>query len=258
VDVDKWNNLDWQILIPNPSDIAKSSRVYPRTEQAPSVALSLMLDRRDNAIDPHSGYALFLEGRRTFVNNLGTNYRFNFNQVTGEAWGYLSPFAGQTIANHAEAIVRDHFDPDNLGHRLISYNDQFRGFSSLFGTNLLFWNLEYRVHLFGIDMKDVMQDMPLSPKTQKLLNKFSYSAEALAFMDNGVFFGRVYDPLAHDIAFQDIRLSRDLYTSVGLGGRLIYPKLGYTISGGVVLYQHKEGLPSDCTSRIYGSVGVCF
>ncbi|MFH0921149.1 MAG: hypothetical protein V1913_12410 [Fibrobacterota bacterium] len=262
VDVNKWKALDWQVLITDPGAIQDNrySQVYPREENAPSVAFSGLLDKRDHPYTPSRGMTFFLEGRRYFILNLKNSSRFNFNQATGSVRFYVSTFARQTVATHLKAVVRDHFDPDRLAHRLIFYNDgqHFRGFQSLAGTNLLLWNWEYRVHLFGFDMLEGLEDLNLPLKTRRMLDKLSYSAEAVAYVDNGVFFGRVYNGTEADIVFRDIRLPRDLYTSVGFGGRLIYPKLGYVASAGITLFQHKEGLDDDFTSRVYGTLSAAF
>ena len=261
VDIERWKDLDWQILVTNPAAIQDTAwHNFPREENAPSVALSLTLNKLNDACKPTGGMALFLEGRRYFIFNLNSDYRYDFNQATGAIRLYATPFSRQTVATHLKAIVRNDFDADHLTHRMISYNDgqQFRGFRWLAGTNLMFWNWEYRVHLFGFDMMEGLESFNLPERTKRLLKKLSYSAEAAVYVDNGVFFGRVYDGNWTDIAFKNIRLPRDLYTSTGIGGRLIYPKLGYVVSGGVTLYQHKEGLDPDFTNLFYGTVSAAF
>jgi hypothetical protein len=157
-------------------------------------------------------------------------------------------------------IVRDRFDPVNLGHRMIFYDGgvHFRGFSSLAGENLVFADLEYRIRLFEMDFRQGLEDLRLSGRAEKLVQKMNYFADAFVFLDNGVFFGNVILGDRKFIPFSSLSLDRDLFTSFGLGGRLVYPVLGYVASAGIALYQRKPGLDDAYKTMLFGTLSIPF
>lgn len=264
VDPEKWKQLDWQIVVWDPDEIRSEafSAYYPRSEQVPSLALSLNYDKRDHSLYPTRGYCLFSEARRFWVQNLDRHLNSPYNQATFSAKGYLSPCHGQTLASHLKFIVRDDFDANQLLHRLVFYDDglYFRGFNNLAGENLAFLNLEYRIRLFEMRFEDYAQELNLPAKSEKLLRKASYFADAFVFADNGLYFGRAWTGKSEWewIPIQSVSLSQDLFSSVGVGGKIVYPRLGYVASAGITLYQRKQGLEEAYFSRLFGNVSMAF
>jgi outer membrane protein assembly factor BamA len=261
IDTDKWKRKRWHIIMTDPGNYRDTDYDiwYPRSEHVPSIGLSARLDKRNSFFYPTKGYFLFAEGRHYRIYNLNSDYRFSYNQATGLAQKYIAVNRKQTIASQFKFIARDRFDPFNLAHRLIAYNDDyhFRGFASLFGTNIAFVNLEYRFRLFEVKYKDLGLELNLDKRIEKLFNKLDYLADIFLFLDNGLFWGDVYFGGWDRITRDSFGISEDLFTGMGLGARLVYPKLGYIASGGI-MYQRKINLHDDYKPLFYGSLSASF
>ncbi len=237
-----------------------SSRFFPRTEEAPSFALSGSLDKRDSDLLPTKGFHLFIEGRHCIVSQRAREYSFAFNQATAFLRAYFSPIEKQVAAVYIKGIVRDSFDPDRLSHRLIFHDEtqSFLGFNGIAGTNLLIGYMEYRYLLFKVNMRELTPELQLSPKITKELNKMSYQGHLLAFFNNGAYFGRVFTGTKKDIPFTSISID-DLFSSVGIGGRLIYPDMGYAFTGALTLWARGPAdLPSSNFTRLYAAASLSF
>jgi len=262
IDAEHWKSLSWQIATIDPGEIQDNNYkgIYPRMERVPSFALSMFYDHRDNAFYPSKGYALFAEARHVNINNDDENYHFQYNQATGSARLYINPTKKQVIASYFKFIVRDDFDAIRLGHRMLFYNEgeQFRGFNSIAGENLSFLDIEYRFRLFEMDVEKGLADINISPKLRKLIRKMNYFAEGFVFVDNGLFFGNVYIDKPAFVPFSAVSLSKDLFTSFGLGGRVIYPEMGYIASAGITAYQHKADLDDGYRTRFFGTLSIPF
>ncbi|OGJ94320.1 MAG: hypothetical protein A2350_07895 [Candidatus Raymondbacteria bacterium RifOxyB12_full_50_8] len=259
INVDKWRDLDWHIFVLDPSMFAGASPWYPRTESVPSAAFSATLDRRNHYLIPTRGFYLFAEAARFWVYNRSNDVGSPFNQASGIARAYATPFSRQTFAMQVRAIARQDFDNIALRHRLLFYDDgtQFRGFRYLYGTNVAFANIEYRYRLFEVDYSTMGLEEYFDKRTMRLINRVSYTAFAFAFIDNGMFWGYTY-PQNRYLKFSDVSLANDLYTSTGIGASLVYPKLGYIGSMGITLYGRKPGLSDDYAAMLYGSLSTRF
>ncbi|OGS35606.1 MAG: hypothetical protein A2293_01800 [Elusimicrobia bacterium RIFOXYB2_FULL_49_7] len=263
IDMEAWKRLDWQIIIPNPSDIRDTSRLfvsYPRREQVPSVALSARYDRRNSMFYPVKGYSCFLEGRRYWVENLKNGECYPFNQLFA-SFKYYYPLTGrQTLASNLSFTARNRFDADKLFHRMIFYNDDihFRGFRALAASNLLFWNVEHRFRLFEFTYDDLPPEYRFSGQAEKMARRMNYLAEAFLFADNGVLWGEVSEGEFNRRTFTEINVSRDLFTAAGLGIRVVYPKISYIAAGGFSLFHRKQNLPEDHAPMVYTALTSSF
>jgi len=240
MDGSAWKSGSWQFITLNPDEFSdvRYSEIYPRTEVVPSLSLSLSYDALDNTIDPKKGYALFAEARHIQVTRLSKPFEYDYNQATIAAKGYLSLGERNVLVGHAKTIVRDRFDNKMLAHRLVFYDDgsQFRGFSSLAGTNIAFVNLEYRFRLFEMRAQDYLDLLGLPKERIHYARMLSYFADAIAFFDQGLFFGRVYSGEVRDVDPFHFSYDRDVFKSFGIGARAIYPSLGYTLTVGLNLW----------------------
>jgi hypothetical protein len=244
----------------NPEKISvTNSTVFPRTEEAASFALSTNLDLRNNSLYPSKGTHYLIEGRYFSISQPSKGYSCSFNQLTAAFKGYANPANRQIVALYLKAVVRDkRFDNINLQHRLLFHDETayFLGFSGVRGTNIALANMEYRLRLFNIDMEELAPELNLSPLLLHHAKRLSYQGDVFAFLNNGAYFGRVYTNTIKDVSFTELG-NEDIFTSAGIGARLIYPKLGYVLTAALTFVAHKEGLEDDFF-RPYAAASISF
>jgi len=246
--VNSWEADRMAVLAMDPERISnKNSTIFPRTEEAASWAVSANLDLRDNFVYPSTGTHSFVEGRHYSINQRAKDYTCNFNQITASFKGYANPSGRQIAALHLKTVIRDkRFDNVNLQHRMLFHDETvyFYGFSGIAGTNIIIANLEYRLRIFKVDMETLIPELNLSPALTRHAKKLSYQGDLFAFLNNGAYFGRVITNKIEDVSLTELS-RKDLFTSTGIGARLIYPKLGYVLTAALTFVAHKEGFDDD-------------